>query len=132
MEPTQACTNCHVEKPVSVFRTRIRGEKKGEPTAVCACCMDQKNEARRERQKLKRDRDPDPGANVAAGDNLVTDLGEMSAEAFLDAVAELESPYNLRVRVNVQELAPKGQNSEMRRRADKVAKAIGGMQYLRW
>ncbi|KAI0669307.1 hypothetical protein C8Q78DRAFT_992915 [Trametes maxima] len=96
--------------------------------------MDKQNEARRARRDAKRAReeggsDEGPGEEVEDGTHH---LGEMSAEEFLDAIIHIEAPYLVRARVNVEAIAPKGRNSEMRKRADKVAKAIGEVLFLHW
>ncbi|KAI0672613.1 hypothetical protein C8Q78DRAFT_990991 [Trametes maxima] len=134
METTKKCSNCKAERPINKFRPRVKGVHKGEPTAVCGRCMDKQNEARRARRDAKRAReeggsDEGPGEEVEDGTHH---LGEMSAEEFLDAIIHIEAPYLVRARVNVEAIAPKGRNSEMRKRADKVVKAIGEVLFLHW
>ena len=125
--PEKICKNCHASKPISAFKLRVRdsvGGKAGELTAVCAQCTDKLNAARRKRRQRESQ-----GGDSKHGS--VKNLGELSAEAFLDAIAEAEAPYHLRATVDVSLIAPKGEGT-LKVRATKVARALGDVQLLYW
>ncbi|KAI0650125.1 hypothetical protein C8Q79DRAFT_923509 [Trametes meyenii] len=89
--------------------------------------------ARDERKRKEREESDAEDNGRAKGDKIpVLDFGELLAEDFLEVIAELEVPYNICARVSVTAISPKSQAVEQRKRADRLAQAIGETQYMHW
>ncbi|EIW59064.1 uncharacterized protein TRAVEDRAFT_19598 [Trametes versicolor FP-101664 SS1] len=128
------CTICHVEKDLASFPLRIKssaGGKKGEPTAICRECTDQRKESRKKRAG-KRKAETDDGVKDGLGkdDDDEVDLGEISVAEFLDAVKESDSPVKVRAQVDIAAIAAAG--ATPRERANQLADAMGNVQLLHW
>lgn len=129
-----ACTICRVEKDLDSFPFRIKdsaGGKKGERTAICRQCTDQRKESRKKRtgkRKAEMDDTAKDGLGKEADDTI--DLGEISLAEFLDAVKELDSPVKVRAQVDVAAIRTAG--ASPRERANRLAEAIGNVQLLHW
>lgn len=133
---TQICNNCHVSKPLTAFRPRVKtsaGGKKGELNAICGVCCDQRDTSRKARKRKAADEAAPASDGEAAGDgsqNTEVDLGEMSVGGFLDAVREMDAPVTVRARVTAEDVAPMSASPQTR--ADQLAAAIGKVQCLHW
>ncbi|KAI0640722.1 hypothetical protein C8Q79DRAFT_1107119 [Trametes meyenii] len=110
--------------------------KKGDPADDCAVCVDKKKAARTVRDDRKRKEregdDAEDGRGAEENKIPVLDFGELLAEDFLEIVAELEVPYNICARISVSGISPKAQAIEQRKRADRLAQAIGEAQFMHW
>ncbi|KAI0826923.1 hypothetical protein BC628DRAFT_1495368 [Trametes gibbosa] len=129
-----ACTICHVEKDLGSFPLRVKssaGRKKGEPTAICRECTDQRKESRKKRagkRKAKTDEAVEDG--LGKDDDDEVDLGEIAVAEFLDAVKESDSPVKVRAQVDITTIGVAGATPQ--ERANKLATALGDVQLLHW
>ncbi|KAI0824578.1 hypothetical protein BC628DRAFT_1420036 [Trametes gibbosa] len=129
-----ACTICHVEKDLGSFPLRVKssaGKKKGEPTAICRECTDQRKESRKKRagkRKAKTDEAVEDG--LGKDDDDEVDLGEIAVAEFLDAVKESDSPVKVRAQVDIITIGAAG--ATPRECTNKLATALGDVQLLYW
>ncbi|CDO76217.1 hypothetical protein BN946_scf184894.g6 [Trametes cinnabarina] len=135
---SKVCTICHVDKELAAFPLRQKdsaGGKKGEPGAICAPCVKQRQESRRAR---KRKAEAEAGANGEAGADGDTeagavgqDLGQISGHECIELVKGLDPPIDLRAQVDISDIVPPG-IADAREKANRLAEALGGALLLHW
>ncbi|KAJ2970013.1 hypothetical protein NUW54_g12830 [Trametes sanguinea] len=131
----QVCSICHVLKDLAAFPLRKKdsaGGRKGEPGAICAPCVDQRHASRQARKKRKAEAEAhDNGDGDKEDDTVAKDLGEISAEDCLKGVKELDSPMDVRARVDISGLVLPGV-TDPRGKANCLAKALGEVLLVHW
>ncbi|KAI0671341.1 hypothetical protein C8Q78DRAFT_991023 [Trametes maxima] len=111
----QSCRTCGVVKELKEFDLMIRGPKKGQPSADCRCCVNQRKKTREEREKAKRTEDrkwkgPENSGEEEGDDGdgwMVLDGGEpMALGDFLEEIPEVHTSIKVRARVDLQDIVP--------------------------
>lgn len=132
---SQVCTICHVEKDIKAFPLRIKdsaGGRKGEPSAVCTPCVEQRKVSRTTRKRKAAEEADNAGADGDREDGgVVQDLGNVSGEAFISTVKAMDSPMEVCARVDITEMLPPDQLVP-RKQADLLAKVLDAALLLHW